>query len=248
MVPAHDLSQYSINNPSQMALSTGRGPYRSPTSNETYARTSGLNIAVSPQRSFQPIPSQNTLGTDSYSVQQTQHPLSYHHNIASSTAYAMQDVSTNWVASPVSGISSMDATFAQNNPMEYDGLQYQASNYAQEPPYFPGLSPLSTHLPASSSGNGRDRCLPVPVQSYLVPNSQYTPEAESYTSSSGGTESSSEASIYEYTSLGSNALIGTPMNLPNLRDSRDAQRYGRLPTLDPHPVARQEYHYAASSV
>ncbi len=247
-VPAHDLSQYSINNPSQMALSTGRSTYRSPIYNETFARTPSLNVAVGPPRNFQTIPHQTALGSDSYHVQQAQNGLQYHHNVTSPTAYALQEISPNWVPSSVCGISSMGTPFAQNNPMEYDSLQYQGSAYAEEPPYFPALSPLSTHLPASTSLNGRERCLPAPVQAYLAPASQYTPETESYNSSSGGTESSSEVSMYECTSLGSNALVGVPMSLPNLRGPRDTQCYAPLPTLDPYPAQRQEYHYLANSV
>ena len=246
--PAHDLSQYSINDPSQMALSTGRGTYRSPTYNETSARMSRLNVPVNSQRSFQPLAHQTPLSSDSYHAQQAHQAIAYHQNVPSPTAYVLQEVSPNWVSPSVCGMSSMESAFPHNHATVYDALPYQASTYAEEPPYFPGLSPLSMHLTAPTITNGKERCLPALFQTYLAPNSQCTPETESYNSSSGGTESSSEASLYEYTSLGSNPLVAAPMTLPNLQDPRDAQCYGRLPTLDPHPAPRQDYHYPASSI
>ena len=272
VVPAHDLSQYSINNPSQMALSTGRAPYRSLNYSDTFGRTSGLSLPVSPQRHVPSMSQHNLMGSEYFNAQQVHNSLPYNNNEVSPTAFAMQDISPTWGSPSACGPTSMDTALAQNNSMEFSTLQYQDATYpgadtlsmrAEEPPYFPGLSPLATHLPAPVSGNGKARCLPVPVQSYLsnkssfsAATSQFTPETSilsDHNSSSAASSSSSppttgEASMYEYTSLAPTAFgAGNPsgysaMSLPNINDLTDPQR---LPTLDP-PF--QEYQYPTNSV
>ena len=273
VVPAHDLSQYSINNLSQMALSTGRTPYRSPTNPDMFGRTSSLSLAVSPQRHVQTVSQHNLLGSELYSAHQAHDGLPYNHNTVSPAAFAMQDIPSAWASPPACGPASMDNTLAQNTSMDYSTLQYQDSSYpgadalsmrAEEAPYFPGLSPLTTHLPTPVGGNGRARCLPVPVQTYLsnkssfsTANSQFTPETgmlSDHNSSSAASSSSSppttgEASMYEYTSSLAQTALGeanpagySAMSLPNINDPTDSQR---LPTLDP-PF--QECHYPAGGV
>ena len=256
-----------------MALSTGRTPHRSPTHPDTFGRTSGLTLTTSPQRHVQSMSQQNLVASELFTAHQAQNSLPYNNNAVSPTNFAMQDISPTWASPSACGPTSIDTALAQNTSIDYSTIQYQDSSYpgtdsismrVEEPPYFPGLSPLATHLPAPVGGNERARCLPVPIQSYLsnkssfsTANSQFTPETgifSDHNSSSAASSRSSppmpgEASMYEYTSSFAPTALGagnpagySAMSLPSINDPTDPQR---LPTLDP-PF--HEYHYPASSM
>lgn len=230
MIPSHDLSQYSINNPSQMALSTGRGPHRVANNADALGRSSSFSYNASTQNPLQALPQQHPLSADFYATYQSPQGLSYTNNAISPTNFTLQDLSPPWTPSSGCDGGTADSGFSQSNAMDYGSFQYPDSGYigaevtsmrTEGSPYFPGLSPLATHLPAPGSINGKARCLPVPVQSYLpnsrgpsqtsessfnTANTHFTPENDSDTwtsatflsdhnsgsvASSGGTENNS---------------------------------------------------------
>lgn len=182
------------------------------------------------------MPQQNTMGPDFYPTYQTQHGSAYANSTISPTSFAVPDTSPPWSSSSGCGPAPIDSGLSQHHSIDYGTLQYPDSGYTEaevssirteESPYFPGLSPLATHLPAPVSNDSKSRFLPVPVQSYLsgsrgpsqasessfsTANSHFTPETDSDTwtsatllsdhnsgsvASSGGTESHSPPNTRE---------------------------------------------------
>ena len=248
MVPDHDLSQYSLNNFNQMALTTSRAPHRSVNHFDALGRNPSFSYHTSPQSLFQSISQQNSVGSDVYGTYQGQQGLSYTSSAVSPTAFAMQDLSPPWTSSSGCGPASTDPGLSPNSSIDYGTLQYPDPSYTgaevssirtEESPYFPGLSPLAMHLPVPGSNNGRARCLPVPVQSYLsssrgpsqtsessfsTANSQLTPENDSDTWTSA-----TLLSDHNSGSIASSACMES--NSPPT--TRDATMYEYTPSLGP---------------
>lgn len=246
MVPAHDLSQYSINNPSQMALSTSRAPHRSANHIDGLGRTPAFPYNASPQGPFQSPCQQNPINSDFYVTYQAQQGLSYTNSAISPTSFAMQDLSPPWTSSTGCGPGAMESELSQSESIDYGTLQYPDSEYGgaevpsirtEESPYFPGLSPLATHLPASGSNNGKTRFLPVPVQSYLsnsrgpshTSESSFTTANSQLTAENDSDTWTSATLLSDHNSGSVASSAGTESNSPPT--TRDESMYEYRPSL-----------------